>query len=143
VTAILSYISSGFLIAGCGLILVSSLGMLKFPDLFTRIHASSVGTTLGTICIVIGLVLYSGANVTSLKLAFILLFLLFTGPTSTHALARAALEAGLTPDSINQKLNRSQVNESNKSSAQSASGYNSSCHNTNDKSDKEEKSSKF
>jgi len=96
-TSIAQYISDGFLILGSLLVLISSLGMLRFPDLFTRIHASSVATTFGAICVVIGLILYNGTDAVIFKLALMLLFLLFTGPTSTHALARAALEAGLKP----------------------------------------------
>jgi multicomponent Na+:H+ antiporter subunit G len=53
--------------------------------------------TLSPLLIVAGLVIQSGATILSLKLVLTLLFLLFTTPTASHALARAALAAGLRP----------------------------------------------
>ncbi|WP_019530059.1 monovalent cation/H(+) antiporter subunit G [Dasania marina] len=96
-TSIALYLSGGFLILGSVLVLISAIGMLRFPDLFTRIHASSVATTFGAICIIVGLIFYNGSDAVFFKLALILLFLLFTGPTSIYALARAAIEAGIKP----------------------------------------------
>ena len=79
------------------LTVTGAIGLLRFPDFFTRLHAVSVTETLATWAILLGLALQSGLTQTTLKLALIWLILLFTGPTATHALAKAALHGGLLP----------------------------------------------
>lgn len=83
--------------AGGVLTVTGAIGLLRFPDFFTRLHAVSVTETLATWAILLGLALQSGLTQTTLKLALICLILLFTGPTATHALAKAALHGGLLP----------------------------------------------
>jgi multicomponent Na+:H+ antiporter subunit G len=83
--------------AGGVLTVTGAIGLLRFPDFFTRLHAVSVTETLATWAILLGLALQSGLTQTTLKLALIWLILLFTGPTATHALAKAALHGGLVP----------------------------------------------
>ena len=61
------------------------------PDVFTRMHAAGVADTMGAGLILIGLILQSGFHVGAFKLLLLFVFLMFTGPTSTHALAEAAL----------------------------------------------------
>lgn len=86
-----------FLIAGALLAVVGGIGMLRLPDFFTRMHAASVTDTGGMLLILLGLALQAGWSLVTAKLALIALFLLFTSPTATHALANAALSAGLRP----------------------------------------------
>jgi len=74
---------------------VSCLGILRFPDFFTRAHAVGKSETLGSLLVLLGLVLYNGASLTSLKLLLILGIVAVTNPTSTHALTRAAIRSGL------------------------------------------------
>jgi multicomponent Na+:H+ antiporter subunit G len=83
--------------AGGVLTVTGAIGLLRFPDFFTRLHAVSITETLATWAILLGLALQSGLTQTTLKLALIWLILLFTGPTATHALAKAALHGGLVP----------------------------------------------
>ena len=91
-------ILSGILvILGSLSIIVGLLGVYRMPDFFTRLHAASVIDTLGTILILFGLILYAGLNIVSIKLLLILIFILITTPTATHALAKSALHGKLKP----------------------------------------------
>ena len=86
------------LAVGIGSMLIGSYGLLKLPDLFARIHAVGMIDTLGLGLIIIGLMIQAGFSLISFKLFFIIVFVLYTGPAVTHALAQAALSAGLKPD---------------------------------------------
>lgn len=90
---------SWFLLLGGGLVgILGGIGLLRFPDFYSRLHAAGMTDTLCALMIIAGLILQSGFTLLSLKLALILLFLLFTSPTASHALARAALTDGLKPE---------------------------------------------
>lgn len=81
-----------------GLLLISgSVGLLRFPDFYTRMHAAGVTDTLAAALIIFGLALIAGWGLPLVKLVLILLFILLTGPTATHALAKAAQHGGLEP----------------------------------------------
>lgn len=86
-----------FLLAGAAFVVVGGIGLIRLPDFFSRLHAVSVPDTLGAGLISAGLICQAGLSLVSLKLLLILLFLLFTGPTATHALAKAALHGELEP----------------------------------------------
>jgi multicomponent Na+:H+ antiporter subunit G len=79
-----------FSVAGC-------IGLARLPDFFTRLHGASVTDTLGAGLILLGLMLHAGLTLVTVKLAIIGLLVLFTSPTATHALAKAALTRGLRP----------------------------------------------
>ncbi|MEM7610394.1 MAG: monovalent cation/H(+) antiporter subunit G [Pseudomonadota bacterium] len=78
-------------------VLIGGLGALRMPDLYTRMHAASVTDSLGAILVLTGAMLQAGLTLATIKLAAILLFLLLTSPTSSYALASAALIAGTKP----------------------------------------------
>jgi multicomponent Na+:H+ antiporter subunit G len=86
------------ILVGSAFILTGALGILRLPDVFTRMHAASVIETLGVGTLFAGLMLQAGFNQVTLKLLFILVLFFFTGPVITHALAQAALQAGLKPE---------------------------------------------
>jgi len=86
-----------FLILGGFLCVSGAVGLLRFPDFYTRMHAASVTDTLATAFILTGLFLQTDAWLVQVKLVMILLFVLLTSPTAGHALAKAALHAGLKP----------------------------------------------
>jgi multicomponent Na+:H+ antiporter subunit G len=88
---VLILVGSGFIIAG-------ALGIMRLPDVYTRMHAASVIETLGAGALFAGFMLQAGFNQVTLKLLFILILFFFTGPVITHALAQAALHAGLKPE---------------------------------------------
>ena len=79
-------------------VLVGGIGALRMPNLYTRMHAASVTDTMGAVLVIAGIMLQAGLSLATIKLAAILLFLLFTSPTSSNALASAALLAGMQPD---------------------------------------------
>ena len=77
-------------IIGSLFILCGSIGILRFPDFFTRIHAAGVTETAGMGFILIGLLIESGIGLVSLKILIIMAFMIITSPTASHALAKAA-----------------------------------------------------
>lgn len=104
---ILSWI---FLGLGAFFMLVAGVGVLRMPDVFTRIHAAGVKDTLGAAFTLIGLMLQAGFTLITVKLVFIWIFLWFTSPVSSHATARAALLGGVKP--ILGRLGRNSKTES-------------------------------
>lgn len=90
----LSWIAIGI---GAAFILVGGLGLIRMPDFFTRLHATSVADTAGAGFILLGLMFQAGLSLTSFKLVLIFVFLVFTAPTAAHALAHAALLDGVLP----------------------------------------------
>lgn len=86
-----------FLLAGGFFVMVGSLGLIRMPDFYTRLHGASIIDTLGAGLILIGLMLQSGFSLITLKLVFLLALFFFTGPVVAHALAQAALHMGLEP----------------------------------------------
>ena len=78
-------------------LLIGAIGLIRLPDFFTRMHAAGLIDTLGASFVLAGLMIEAGWSLNLAKLGLILLFLLFTSPTSSHALAHAALVHGLKP----------------------------------------------
>jgi multicomponent Na+:H+ antiporter subunit G len=70
---------------------------LRFPDFFCRLHATGKGDTLAVLLSLIGLSVYEGFSLTSLKILFIAVFMFLAQPTSTHAISRAAVRCGQEP----------------------------------------------
>jgi len=97
VSAVLDALSWALLAGGGLFCVIGGVGLLRMPDLFTRMHAASVTDTLGAGLILLGLAAQAGLTLVTVKLAVIGLLLLFTSPTATHALARAALARGVKP----------------------------------------------
>lgn len=83
------------LVAGAFFMLVSSVGLLRLPDFYSRSHAVGKSETLGSMLLLGGLALYNGLELNSIKLLFILLFVAIANPTATHAISRAAVRSGL------------------------------------------------
>lgn len=74
-----------------------SVGLLRLPDFFARVHASSVTETLATPLLLAGIMLQTGWSLDSVKLLMVAGFVLSTNPTATHAMVKAALHDGETP----------------------------------------------
>jgi multicomponent Na+:H+ antiporter subunit G len=85
-------ILSGLLVV-CGLFLFVSgtLGLLRLPDFYCRMHATGKCDTLGALLALTGLAVYNGFSLVSLKIIFIVIFIFLANPTATHAIGRAAL----------------------------------------------------
>jgi multicomponent Na+:H+ antiporter subunit G len=93
----LDILSYAMIAAGVFFLLVGAIGLLRFPEFFTRLHATGVTDTGGAELILLGLMLQTGWSFETIKLALIALFLFLTSPTATHAIANAAYVAGLRP----------------------------------------------
>ncbi|MES0873106.1 monovalent cation/H(+) antiporter subunit G [Sinimarinibacterium thermocellulolyticum] len=83
--------------AGVLLVLTGAAGLHRLSEFFMRTHAASITDSAGAGLVILGLLLRSEEFATALRLLLILLFLLFTSPTASHALAQAALGDGLKP----------------------------------------------
>ncbi|MBM3567317.1 MAG: monovalent cation/H(+) antiporter subunit G [Alphaproteobacteria bacterium] len=86
-----------FILAGSFFTVVGAFGLIRMPDLYTRLHASGVLDPFGVSLILIGLMFQAGFTLVTVKLAFLVLLLLFTSPVACHALARAALHREVKP----------------------------------------------
>ncbi|WP_448567386.1 monovalent cation/H(+) antiporter subunit G [Thalassotalea ganghwensis] len=92
---ILDILSGIFLILGAFFGLSGAIGLFKFPDFFTRVHAASVTDSIAAILVLGGLILQTNLDLNTAKLVFILIFLLITSPTASHVLAKSARHGGL------------------------------------------------
>ncbi len=88
---IVSIASAIFLLVGSVFTLIGSIGIVRMPDVFTRLHAAGITDTLGAAGVLLGLALQAGFSLLLVKLLLMLVFLLLLNPTACHALARAAL----------------------------------------------------
>jgi len=79
-----------FLAAGIFFFVVGVTGLLRLPDVYCRLHATTKCDTLGAGLILFGLVLYTGVSVNSVKLLLMILFIWLTNPTASHIIAKAA-----------------------------------------------------
>lgn len=84
-------LSWAMLLSGAAFSMIGGIGILRMPDIYTRMHAASLTDTLGAILILGGLMIQGGLTLVTAKLVLTLFFLLFTSPVATHALAAAAL----------------------------------------------------
>ncbi|MBD8525154.1 monovalent cation/H(+) antiporter subunit G [Pseudomarimonas arenosa] len=76
---------------------IGGLGLLRMPDFFTRMHAASLIDTMGAGLILLGLLLQAGFGLVAMKLLMLAGLIFLSSPTSTHALAKAALAKGIEP----------------------------------------------
>jgi len=84
---ILLSLAAFFNFAGC-------VGMLRFPDIYNRLQASTKCATLGTILILTALIVHFGWNSISIKAIFCIVFVLLTSPAAAHAISRGSHRAG-------------------------------------------------
>ena len=79
---------------GALLVLVAGIGILRLPDLLTRMHASSKAGTLGAVCILLSVALHFADFVVTVKTVLIVLFLFLTAPVAAHMIGRAGYRSG-------------------------------------------------
>jgi len=79
------------------LCVIGTVGVLRFPDIYTRLHAASITDTSGAGLVLIGMMLISPGWLVISKLFAICVFIFLTSPTASHALANAAHTAGVQP----------------------------------------------
>jgi multicomponent Na+:H+ antiporter subunit G len=89
--------TAAYILIGIGVLfdLVGALGLLRLPDVYNRLQAATKCVTLGTCLILIGVLVYSGWNAMGIKALLCAVFVLWTSPTASHALARGAHVSGV------------------------------------------------
>ena len=90
-------LSWALIVSGSIFSIIGAVGTIRFPDFWSRLHAASITDSAGMILLVAGMCLQAGPTLITVKLLIIGVFLFITGPTSTHAIANAALVTGLRP----------------------------------------------
>ncbi len=96
-STLLQVVSYFCLAAGAFFVLVGTIGVIRLPDFYTRLHAAGLVDTLGCLLILLGLILQAGFSLVTIKLLMIIGFILFTSPMANHALAKAAIHGGIMP----------------------------------------------
>lgn len=93
----MSYAADLIILIGALFALLGAFGVLRFPDVYTRLHAASKAGPLGVGLILVGAGLHSGEPLIVLRVVLGLLFLILVSPIAAHLLARAALRSGVPP----------------------------------------------
>ena len=83
----IDFIAYLFLSAGLFFVFIGVLGLIRFDDIFQRMHALSVMETLGFFCFFVGLIILEGFSLLSIKLFLIFILIMIVAPTLTHVLA--------------------------------------------------------
>ena len=93
----MTYLACALLLIGAAFSAVAALGLLRFPDVYTRLHAASKAGPLGAGLILIAVGFESADWAIAVRCVLGLAFLVATSPVSAHLLARAALRSGVSP----------------------------------------------
>jgi multicomponent Na+:H+ antiporter subunit G len=99
----INIISSVLIAIGFFFFIAATIGILRFPDFYSRMHAAGKGDTLSSLLIMAGLALFNlhelsvGAVLTSLKIMFICVFIFMASPTATHNIIEAGYNSGVKP----------------------------------------------
>jgi len=80
IAEIVALAGSAIAVLGSLFMVIGAAGMIRMPDVFTRLHAASVADTFGVTLVLVGLILVGGLSLVSVKLAFLIAFLFLTGP---------------------------------------------------------------
>ena len=96
-TPILDVLSWILILMGGAFGVIGGIGILRMPSFFTRIHAAGMAETMCVPLILLAMMIQAGWSLVTFKLVLILLFLFLTSPTASHALAKAALHGGISP----------------------------------------------
>ncbi len=94
------YIGLGFVVLGVFYDLLACLGLVRMPDVYTRLQTSTKAVTVGTVCILIGAAIYAGPGPLAAKAFLCLIFVLLTNPASAHVIARAAHSSGIRVERV-------------------------------------------
>jgi len=87
----------GYILVTIGILfnIFGCIGLVRFPDVYNRLQASTKCVTLGTIMLLVGVALVSGLGPTSAKAIICAVFILITSPTAAHAIAKGAHASGV------------------------------------------------
>lgn len=81
-------IGGALLLAGLSIFILEIVGVYRFKYVLNRMHAAAMGDTLGIGFALLGVIVLSGLNFTSLKLFLVIVFLWFSSPVSSHLISR-------------------------------------------------------
>ena len=98
--SVVNALTTAFLILGVFFMLTGAIGLLRFPDFYTRLHATGKCDTLGEVLILLGCMIYTayhGMPFVVFKLLCIIIFFFIANPTGTHAIVKAAYKTGVKP----------------------------------------------
>ena len=99
----MSFLAAILIASGLFFFTGGSIGILRFPDFYSRLHPAGKLDTMGLLMTMTGMALYTiqeftlSAIFTSLKILLIVVFVFITSPTATHAILDAGVRAGLSP----------------------------------------------
>lgn len=94
-TDVRTLLTVGFIAVGSFFLLVGTVGLLRFPDVYNRMHATSKATTLGTAGILVAGVIHFGLQGAGLVSLVAIVFLFVTAPTGSHVISRSAQRMGV------------------------------------------------
>jgi multicomponent Na+:H+ antiporter subunit G len=97
VLSVLQYVAGLCVVAGGVFSLLAAVGMLRLPDLYTRMHAASKAGVVGAGLVLLAVAIVSLDVAVALRAVLGILFLLLTTPVAAHLLARATYQAGIRP----------------------------------------------
>lgn len=99
------------MLCGLGIFVIEMIGVFRFKYVLNRMHAAAMGDTLGIGFSLLGLILMSGWNFTSLKLLFVIVFLWFSSPASSHLIARLEVTTDEEKDKHYREVTLDQLKE--------------------------------
>jgi len=83
-----------FIILGSLFILIAAIGMLRFNDFFSRMHASTKATSFGVLLLLMGVIIFFSSLIVTLKAMLIIIFIYLTAPLAAHAIAKSFIDDG-------------------------------------------------
>lgn len=102
-TELISLLIAFLLVAGSAFALIAAIGLIRLPDVFTRMHAASKAGTAGSGLMLLAVALHSDEMHVWIKCVAAIVFFVLTAPLSAHLLAKAALRSGQTPEFIDKE----------------------------------------
>lgn len=97
IDSLIDILSWSLLFYGLFLLITSSIGMLRMPDLYTKIHAASLAESLAIPIIMISLAIKYGANLNGAKVILLMIIMLIISPLSSYSIAGSALYCSIVP----------------------------------------------
>jgi multicomponent Na+:H+ antiporter subunit G len=88
-------LSAALLLLGATFVLLAAVGVVRMPDVFTRMQAATKAASLGAICMLLGVAVFFGQLDVTVRAVLIVGFVFLTAPVSAHMIARAAYAAGV------------------------------------------------
>jgi multicomponent Na+:H+ antiporter subunit G len=90
-------VAGALMLGGLFFVLAGVIGIIRLPDFYARLHATSKCDTLGLALLVGGVAIHAGATLTTVKIVLIAVFVAVVNATGAHAMGRAAYRSGLQP----------------------------------------------